>query len=211
MNRLLRFYHSGATEDLAAVIDHVIASYEKIALVGFSLGGNVLLKHLGETRRRIWGAVAFSVPCDLTSSVDRLDESANNLYTRRFIRKLRQKIIEKKRRFPDLLDISQIDRMHTFHEFDAAYTAPLHGFSSAEEYWREASCVTKLGQISAPTLLVNAANDPFLSPVCFPTEIARQSDYFYLETPESGGHCGFIGTVANWQEKRALEFLDGLA
>lgn len=214
-NRLLRFYHSGATEDLAAVIRYASDRHEKIALVGFSLGGNITLKYLGDagagTHPRITGAVVFSVPCDLTSSVDRLDEPANQIYTQRFIRSLRGKIVEKKKHFPDSLEVGHLPAMRTFHEFDAAYTAPLHGFASAEDYWARASCLPVLGRIAIPTLLVNAANDPFLTPLCYPSAIALQSEHFHLECPSSGGHGGFVGPASNglaWHEARALEFLE---
>lgn len=211
-NRLLRFYHSGETHDLTTVIDHVSPDYDALSLIGFSLGGNITLKYLSETSiaPNITGAVTFSVPCDLTSSVDRLDQPDGRIYTRRFIRSLRAKIYEKKSRFPAELDVTRLETMRTFHEFDSAYTAPLHGFVSAEDYWRRASCLPILGHIRVRTLLVSAVNDPFLSPACFPFAAARDSEYFHLETPASGGHCGFISSrcaAQNWHETRALEFL----
>ena len=213
-NRLLRFYHSGATEDLAEILEHVSKPYHEIALVGLSLGGNITLKYIGENNdARITGGVAFSVPCDLTTSVDQLDSPSNRIYTRRFIKSLRRKIYEKKKSFPNLLDVSPLAGMRTFHEFDSAYTAPLHGFSSAEDYWAKASCLPSLANISIATLLVNATNDPFLSPVCFPYAAALENKYFHLETPSSGGHCGFVSSatdLAGWHGARALEFLENI-
>ncbi|MEO7932883.1 MAG: alpha/beta fold hydrolase [Chthoniobacterales bacterium] len=211
-NRLPRFYHSGETRDLAAVIDHVSTSYDEVGLIGFSLGGNIILKYLAEPNiaPSITGAVTFSVPCDLASSVDRLDAPDGRIYTRRFIRSLRAKIHEKKRHFPAEFDVTRLETMRTFHEFDSAYTAPLHGFSSAEDYWRRASCLPVLGRIRVRTLLVSAINDPFLSPACLPFAAARESDFLHLETPASGGHCGFISSrcpTVGWPETRALEFL----
>ncbi|HEX8372381.1 MAG TPA: alpha/beta fold hydrolase [Chthoniobacterales bacterium] len=210
-NRLLRFYHSGATDDLTGVIEHVADDYEQIGLVGFSLGGNITLKYLADApAENIVTAAAFSVPCDLTSSVNQLDEPGNCIYTMRLIRSLRAKIQEKKSRFPKDLDVSGLHAMKTFHEFDSAYTAPLHGFSSAEEYWEKSSCRPVLEQISIPTLLINAVNDPFLAPDCFPIEEATRSEFLHLERPASGGHCGFVNCRAaevSWHEARAVEFL----
>jgi len=214
-NRLLRFYHSGATEDLAAVVEHASAlGYDSLACVGFSLGGNLLLKYLGEASpeetRRITGAAAFSVPCDLASSVGRLDAPEGRIYTRRFIRSLRAKILAKRKLFPEL-DVSRLAAMRTFAEFDAAYTAPLHGFASAEDYWERCSCKNIVGKTRVRTLLVNARNDPFLTPDCFPLAAARESKHFHLETPASGGHCGFVSSgrpAFGWHERRAVEFLE---
>lgn len=213
-NRLPRFYHSGATEDLSAVVDHAIAAYryQKVALVGFSLGGNLTLKYLAETRREpVIAAVTFSVPCNLQSSVERLDRAENQVYTRRFIRSLRAKILTKKLLFPDHFDVTRLEKMRTFREFDSAYTAPLHGFSSAEDYWQQSSCGPLLGDIRIPTLLVNARNDPFLTPPCFPESTAASSDFLHLEIPESGGHCGFVSSATEttrWHELRAVRFVD---
>ena len=214
MNRLPRFYHSGVTEDLQAVIEHGIIGYEEVVAVGFSLGGNILLKYLGETNQpRIVAAVAFSVPCDLTSSVDELDRPANILYTRRFIKSLREKVATKNRLRPGTLDVSRLADVRDFHDFDSAYTAPLHVFASAEDYWKRASSLPGLSHITAPTLLVSANDDPFLSPACFPRETAHASENFYLEIPASGGHCGFVSSVTNsvlWHEARALDFLESV-
>jgi len=218
-NRLLRSYHSGATEDLEAVIGHALATgrYQRVALVGFSLGGNMTLKYLGDLAgavdARIAGAVAFSVPCDLASSSLQLEKMINRIYMRRFLIQLRRKIREKILRFPGELGEEGLDAMRTFREFDGAYTAPLHGFRSAEDYWERASSRPVLSRIAAPALLVNARNDPFLAPPCFPEEEARGSSFFHLEIPRSGGHAGFVSFNARneyWSESRAVEFLEGL-
>lgn len=211
-NRLLRSYHSGATEDLAAVIGRVTERYTRLALVGFSLGGNLTLKYLGEPSPdpRVAGAVAFSVPCDLASSAYQLESFFNRVYMRRFLRSLRGKVREKMVRFPGRLDDAGLDAMRTFREFDGAYTAPMNGFASAEDYWTRASSKPALGRITVPTLLVNALDDPFLPQACFPVEEARASGSFHLETPAQGGHVGFVSFNAEneyWSERRAVEFL----
>jgi predicted alpha/beta-fold hydrolase len=218
-NRLLRSYHSGATEDLAAVVDHVLAPgrYERAALVGFSLGGNLTLKYLGDlgpaADPRLRGAVAFSVPCDLAASSRRLESRANRIYMDRFLVGLRQKIRAKIARFPGQLSDAGLDAMRTFREFDGAYTAPLHGFRDAEDYWARASSRPVLGRIAIPTLLVQARNDPFLPPECFPEAEARASAHFHLEIPASGGHLGFLTLGRggeSWSERRTVEFLAAL-
>ncbi len=211
-NRLARFYHSGASEDLAAVVDLTSRRYTEIALIGFSLGGNITLKYLGENPDApVLGTATFSVPCDLTSSVIELDRPTNRVYTRRFIKSLRAKIAEKYPLFPNVLNITNLNSITTFHQFDSAYTAPLHGFASAEDYWEMSSCRSYLPRITVPALLVNAANDPFLGEACYPREIAEASPFFHLEIPESGGHCGFVSSTSDalaWHETRALEFLE---
>ena len=216
-NRLLRSYHSGETGDLHTVITHALASgrYDQVGLIGFSLGGNMTLKYLGDlgstVDRRIFAAVAFSVPCDLASSSRKLEKFMNRIYMRRFLVGLRKKIREKMRRFPGELSDDGLDQMRTFQQFDGAYTAPIHGFLSAEDYWERASCRPVLSGISIPALMVNARNDPFLAPACFPFEEAAHSPWFSFEAPASGGHVGFVSFNKQnqyWSETRALEFLN---
>jgi uncharacterized protein len=212
MNRGLRFYHCGETGDLALVLAHGAASYDAVDLVGFSLGGNVILKYLGENPSavpvKVKAAVVFSVPCDLAASARRLDEPGNRIYTRRFLRSLREKVMHKARLMPGLIDATGVERIRTFGEFDDRYTAPMHGFRNAEDYWTKSSCRQFLRAIQVPTLLVNARNDPFLAEECFPVEEARESDCFFLEVPASGGHVGFFALGGfYWSELRAVEFL----
>ena len=126
------------------------------------------------------------------------------------MRSLRSKIRGKMAQFPGQLSDHGLDSMLTFREFDGAYTAPLNGFASAEDYWTRASSKPVLGNIAVPALLVNARNDPFLPPECFPEEVARESEYFYLEAPAEGGHVGFVPIGRRdqyWSETRAVEFL----
>ena len=212
-NRLLKFYHSGASDDLNHVVQHALAVHPatKIDLVGFSLGGNMTLKYLGERERvpRLHRAVAFSVPCDLACSSARLSSPINrNLYMRRFLVSLRKKLAEKRPRFPDQIDLRGAWKIRDFRGFDDRFTAPLHGFRDAADYWARSSSRPFLGRIPIPALLVNAANDPFLGPGCFPREEAEGSGLFHLEVPEDGGHCGFSnGGVESWAEIRTAEFL----
>lgn len=214
MNRLPRFYHSGASEDLAAVVEHALAVHpaEKVDLVGFSLGGNMTLKYLGERgdeiSPRLGRAVAFSVPCDLACSSRTLTTWFNReVYMRRFIVSLADKVRAKAKLFPDVLDPAELEGVRTFREFDDRFTAPLHGFLDAEDYWARSSSRQFLSSIRIPALLVNAANDPFLGPDCYPRAEARASEWFHLEVLEGGGHVGFGGPGPNWAEARAVSFL----
>lgn len=215
-NRLLRMYHSGATEDLHAVVLHALDKHpaESIDLIGFSLGGNLTLKYLGESPAdlspRLRRAVVFSVPCDLACSSRQLSFPSNRIYMERFLRAMRAKLREKSRMFPGQLDLTGLDRIRTFQEFDDRFTAPLHGFRDAADYWERNSSRQFLTRIPLPTLLVNAANDPFLGPGCYPREEAETSACFHLEVPETGGHVGFptfAGCGEYGSETRAAEFL----
>jgi len=212
-NRLLSFYHSGATHDLDAVIRHALENHpaESIDLVGFSLGGNLTLKYLGEERERpeqLHRAVAFSVPCDLANSAAKLSEPENRIYMARFLRSLRAKLRVKDGIFPGELDLSGIDSVKTFVEFDDRFTAPLHGFKDADDYWTRSSCRQFLPDIRIPTLLVNALNDPFLGNRCYPREEAAGSAFFHFEAPAKGGHVGFPDATGCWMERRAIDWLD---
>jgi len=218
-NRILRFTHSGATEDLGAVISHVLASsfYEKIALVGFSLGGNLTLKYLGERGAkldgRIQGAVAFSVPCDLQASSKELAKPMNRIYMSRFLSSLRKKIQAMASRMPGTIDDRGYERLKSFKDFDDRYTAPIHGFKDAKDYWARSSCKQFLRGICIQTLLINARNDPFLAQECYPTKEAEENPMLHLEVPWAGGHVGFM-EVNNqrqyWSETRGVEFLNSV-
>ena len=214
-NRRLRLYHSGATEDLDAVVQHALRGYAHVALVGFSLGGNLTLKYLGErgdaVDARVARAVALSVPVDLAASSLALARWENGLYMRYFLRSLRRKVHVKAQQFPGEISTAGLARIRDFRGFDDRYTAPLHGFEDAEDYWQRSSSKRFIGGIRIPTLLVNAADDPFLAPACYPTEAARRSEHFWLETPAHGGHVGFVtfgGDGEYWSERRAAAFLD---
>lgn len=216
-NRALRSYHSGATDELQIVLDHVFAStkYQATSLVGFSLGGNVTLKYLGDCGpkidSRICGGIGISVPCDLASSASQLERWQNRIYMARFMRSLRSKVREKAVRFPDELNLDGLETMRTFAEFDDRYTAPIHGFDGAEDYWAQSSCRHVLAKIAVPTLLISALDDPFLTAECFPYEAAKANPYFELKTPKHGGHLGFVSFGDGgryWSERRVVAFLD---
>jgi len=214
-NRLLRAYHSGATDDLATVHRHLVRRHacRRIGWIGFSLGGNLVLKYLGENGRVLDGkqhwAAAVSVPCDLAASARRLDRAVNRIYNWRFLRTLKAKARWKARRYPGRIDRKRLAAAHTLKSFDDLFTAPVHGFRDAEDYWRRCSAVWFLDRIRVPTLMINALNDPFLDGACFPYAAARRNPLLFLETPRSGGHVGFPPRTCNglfWHEARILQF-----
>lgn len=218
MNRAPGMYHSGQTDDLHLVVEHCLAlGYRRVFLAGYSMGGNQVLKYLGENPGRVppevTGAAVFSVPCDLPGSAKVLDLPENAIYMRYFLRTLRQKVRAKHADYPDLYPLDGLEAMRTFAEFDNAYTAPVHGFASAADYWEKASSLPHLVNIRVPVLLVNARNDPFLSPGCFPLAAAVASPYLFLETPLQGGHVGFPGADRQglyWSDRRGAAFFRDL-
>ena len=213
-NRLLRFYHSGETGDLSIVISHAAKNYSSLALVGFSLGGNLTLKYLGEASPHpaICGAVAVSAPIDLASSAMALDKNlGNRIYLHRFMKSLKAKVRSKAIRFPKEIDLSSLSEVRGFAEFDHRYTARIHGFQNAEDYWSQSSARQYLPNIRTPSLLINAKNDPFLSHESFPYPEAEKNPHHFLETPESGGHLGFIDRQGLWLTRRIPEFLSKFA
>lgn len=214
MNRQKRFYHSGATDDLCLVISHcLLVGYKSVRLVGFSLGGNLTLKYLGEqgqqAARYIEQALTFSVPLHLSSSSDRIAQPDDFLYTYRFNRTLKKKVVEKAQKLPNEIDTSWLEGIRTLRDFDEHYTSKLHGFAGAEDYYEQNSALYFLDGIRVPTLIVNAQNDPFLSPQCFPYEALKSHASVSLLAPTQGGHCGFYQQGYRgflWSEELALAY-----
>jgi len=215
LNRLPAMYHSGETLDLDTVIRHAAEQgYRDIALVGFSMGANQILLYLGKEPEAVPGVVtraaAISVPCDLTGSSAELARPRNRIYMEYFLRTLRRKMREKHVVYPDLFSLEGIDRMRTFKEFDDRFTAPLSGFASAEDYWKKASSLPYLSRIQLPSLIINAANDPFLGEKSYPVEVAAASSCLLLMIPKNGGHVGFptyVGKTVGWLENTVANFL----
>lgn len=200
-NHSITSYHSGKTDDLSEVIEFLNQNknYDSIHLVGFSLGGNIMLKYLGEESTSIpsiiKSAVAVSVPIDLESSSMELAKSSNRIYMKRFLKSLHAKTLQKINDFPDCgISIDELNRCNNFSDFDNLYTAPIHGFKNAHDYWKKSSAKQFLSEIQIPTLLINALDDPFLSKECIPFDIANQSKAFHLITPKHGGHVGFVNS-----------------
>ncbi|HMQ00042.1 MAG TPA: alpha/beta fold hydrolase [Cyclobacteriaceae bacterium] len=215
INKAPRLYHHAATHDLESVIDHArsLHQYKHIALTGFSMGGSLTLKYLGERNTlpaEIKSAVVFSVPCNLGASAAVLDKSQNSFYRKGFLKKLKYKIKLKAAQYPALFDLKPLQNIKYFEEFDDIYTAPRHGFQSAQHFYETASANRYIPQIKTGTLIVNAQNDPFLPETCYPYELATNSEHVFLECPPQGGHVGFglAGREENYMETRAFQFID---
>ena len=193
-----KFTHNGSSDDLAAVIEDVRRRrcYRHIALVGFSMGGNITLLYLGRAGQSVpaemCGAVVFSVPCDLYAAAEVISRRSNCIYMQRFLRQLHRYVKAMSKRFPETISTSGDANMRSFKDFDDRYTAPLHGFSDALDYWQRSSSRAVIREIARPTWIVNARNDPFLSPSCSPIEEAAANPKVTLLMPKSGGHCGFM-------------------
>jgi predicted alpha/beta-fold hydrolase len=218
LNRYYKAYHSGETGDLDFVI-HTISkeyTYEKISLVGFSLGGNVVLKYAGEQENNmdplIKNIIAISPPCDLKGSSKQLSKKSNLIYMKRFLNTLILKATDKGKLFPEQnINLDKLLKSKNFNDFDNLYTAPSFGFKDAEDYWEKASSKPYLKKIKTPTYLLTSKNDPFLSESCFPIEEASKNPFLYLELTSDGGHIGFIKSFrskdAFWFEKKITTFL----
>lgn len=206
-------YHSGATNDLKEVIEHVmrIKGYSEIYLKGVSLGANLILKYLGEQKtlpNQIKSAIAVSVPCDLYGSCKMLHKIKNKLYHDRFLKHLLHRLKAKQQNFKDNLSVNDIQSIKTLLDFDNVYTSKAHGFKDAFDYYAKSSSLQFLPNIKIPTLIINALNDSFLSPECYPVKEAKENPNLYLEMPQYGGHVGFIDKKnIYYNEKRALEFI----
>jgi hypothetical protein len=219
MNCARRTYHSGETSDLDFVVRAVAdaAPSRPVGIAGVSLGGNVLLKWLGEhgdaVPGAVCGAVAVSTPCDLGASADRIDQGFSRVYQWNFIRKLRGKALAKLQDFPDVADPERVATARTFREFDGVFTAPLHGFLDADDYYARSSSLSYLGGIRRRTLILSALDDPLLpaSMVDQLAQAASANPCLDLELHERGGHVGFVEgppwRPAYYLERRVLDFL----
>lgn len=221
MTRARRLYHSGETTDLERVVQGLVREHpgQPVALAGFSLGGNVLLKWLGERGAdlpsEVRAAAAVSVPFDLERGSRFIERGFGRVYTRHFLRTLRAKARRKLECDPGLFDEVALERARTLFDFDDAVTAPVHGFANASDYYRRSSSLRFLSSIRRPTLLLSAHDDPFLpSAVLREVErIAHGNSHLSVEFPRRGGHVGFISGRAPWApryyaEERVLSFLE---
>jgi predicted alpha/beta-fold hydrolase len=222
LNRAPRFYHSGETSDLGWVVSRLIREEpgRPLLLAGVSLGGNVLLKWLGEQStelpHEVVAAAAVSVPYDLARGARHIERGFSRVYQAHFLRSLRRKALQKHRQFPDRIDARAVARARTLWEFDDAVTAPLHGFRDAADYYARSSSMGWIDRIRIPTLLLSAVDDPFL-PATVLQEVARLAagnPHLHPDFVSTGGHVGFVAGRVPWRpiywgEWRATEFLAG--
>lgn len=215
MNHGPILYHHGASYDLQTVMGYVEnkLSYEEYYLCGISMGGAQTLKYLGENGSdlipKIKRAAVYSTPCNLTDSAATLKEKGNAFYKKRFLSKLKSKMQLKGEQFPGLVDLDLLKKVVDFDTFDTHFTAKVHGFKDAQDFYRSVSADNWMADIQIPTLIINAWNDPLLSDRCYPVKLAEKHAQLYLEMPNRGGHTGFLvkGQEFTWAEWRFLEFL----
>jgi len=216
MNTQPRLYHHGDVADVVTTIDHIIKSnnYDEIALIGFSMGGAMVLNYISDFSVKlpalISKAVVISPPVEVGDSAVQLEKASMTFYRKRFLDKLKEKMKRKAIMHPGIVKVDGIDAITTFAEFDRRYTAPLHKFETTETFYRNATSKHQLGNINIPTLLLIAKDDPFMPPSCYPLEEAKTHPYLYLELTEKGGHVGFPikNHQHSWMEIRALEFIE---
>lgn len=212
LNNLAKFYHSGKTEDLKAVIEYINSNYDykKIHLVGFSVGGNITLKYLGEEANQlptnINSAITFSVPIDLKESAIELSKFKNSLYMKHFIKSLKIKFKEKAKLFPNEINLDGIDKIKNFIQWDQKYTAPLNGFNDVYDYYEKSSSKELLEDITVRTALISAKDDPFLNINCFPSDTKNRKFKFLLT--KYGSHLAYISSSSNnWINKKVTKFI----
>jgi uncharacterized protein len=214
MNRLPRFYHHGATEDIAAVVDHALQNgYKEVVMMGYSMGGGMQQKYLGErdVDERIKGAISFSVPCNVLDSALQLRKGFNKIYEKKFIRKLTAKILLKSEKMKLPCNTDDIKNVKTFRQLDNYFTIKVHPeYTSADEFYEKIPSDRVLPNIKIPLLIVNALNDPMLGDKCYPIDLAKSSDNLFLEMPKFGGHVGFTnkGNEFSYMEYAAERFIE---
>ena len=213
-NRLYKSYHSGETGDMRFVINTINSrgQYKKLFLYGISLGGNAVLKYLGEKNsipKTLEAAVAVGVPSDLRASLKQLRQRDNWVYRTSFLFDLRRKYRNKMAHYPERLTREKYRKITSLSAFDEIYTVPAHGFKNVLDYYEQASSFQYIPEIEVPTLILNAKNDSFLHGDCYPYAFAEASKKVFLETPEHGGHVGFYqaGGVY-YNEERTLAFFE---
>ena len=217
-NKLLSSYHSGKTEDLKQVLDYITKKkkYKSIHIVGYSLGGNLTLKLMGEYGfefpKALKSAIGVSVPCDLEGSSKVLNKGFNKFYQYGILQSLLKKAKQKLTQFPNSgINKEELLKISSFRDFDTVFTAPLNGFSSAKDYYEKSSCMPYLKKIKVPSLMIAALDDSFLSSSCYPYQEAKENDNFSLLTPKYGGHVGFYSGFKKknnyWLEEQIISFI----
>jgi uncharacterized protein len=214
INRLPRLYHHADFEDLDKVIEYGASNgYKEIFLLGFSMGGNLTLHWLYEYPEKaislIGKAIVISAPIDLKSSAEQLMKPQNFVYKKRFLSRLKEKIKAKALQFPEIFNREPLEKINSFYSLDQHYTAPIHGFNSADDFYQKGSTRHKLPFIKTPTLLIQAKNDPFFTKSCYPAPRDIGNPNINLHYPKRGGHVGF--TIAHNQkyfsEELSVKFL----
>jgi uncharacterized protein len=194
----LKSYHSGYTDDLRLVIKEINHSYPnaKLYLLGYSVGGNIILKYLGEEQTKvpafIHGAIAVSPPCDLQDCALTLSKGFRRIYMRIFLRSFYSKLLEKKNRYPELLKDDFWLNITDFESYDNKFIAPWFGFTSARDYWQKASCKNFIPEIRIPTTIITSSDDPFFTKLSIPISEVKNNRYTICIPEKYGGHVGYF-------------------
>lgn len=215
MNKAFRLYNHGEIGDISELINYALRTkhYEKIVLVGYSMGGNISLKYVGARGKElpdvVRGAAVFSAPTNLKTSAELLDLPKNRFYRDRFMKKLTKKITAKSELYPGKLDMSRLKNVKVWKDFDDFFSAPVNGYRDADDFYEQASAVNFIKEVRIPILICNAQNDPILNADCAPKALAEKHPFIFVETPKTGGHVGFLvkNDEFTWSERRALDFL----
>ncbi len=211
---LLKFTTNNSTNEMGWLTDHALKTggYRKIFYSGYSMGGNLTALYFSREADRlppeVCGGAVFCATTDLRESNRMFHTAMGERYTRHFLKDMLALVCRKAREFPGTIDISHLETIRFFEDFDNRFTAPLTGFRDADDYYTTASACRHFPKLRVPLLMVAPKNDPFLGGECYPVEEARRNPHLYLEMPDSGGHCGFItlGKRPWWPAQRAVEF-----
>jgi predicted alpha/beta-fold hydrolase len=212
MNRQLRLYNHGETEDMSQIIHHAAqhADYQEIVLIGFSMGGNISLKYASvHPHPLVSKVIVFSAPLDMRTSIAVLDEPSNFIYKQNFINKLLPKIKYKAAHYPNHLDLNVLKGQKSIIAQAVLFFVNINGYQDMEDFYEKGSALHFIPRLQIPALIVQAQNDPILTPACSPTQLADKHPFIHLETPLCGGHVGFMHPIDKehtWAEHRAIEF-----
>lgn len=213
MNKTFRLYNHGEIEDIQLVVNHALThkDYDDIILIGYSMGGNINLKFVAEkSPPSVSTVIAFSSPLEMRTSTAILDLPSRILYKKGFQKGILPKVKLKAQLYPHLLSAADIEAAKTWEAEQALFFVKINGYKSLDDFYEKGSAVNFIHKIKIPTLIVQAANDPMLTPACSPTQLAENHAFIHLETPHIGGHCGFAlphNKAHTWAEYRALEFV----
>lgn len=216
INQSKKIYHSGATDDLNFIFTNFTKTYQSITLIGFSLGGNMALKYVGEQKHplpsNLTSVVAISTPCDLVSSSYEMTKAINRIYTQRFLKTLKEKAKLKHIQFPNLFDLEAVIAAKTVFQFDERFTGPVHGFDGALDYYRSCRANNFIPDIKIPCMIINALDDSFLGDSCYPYGLAEANKNVKLIVSKYGGHVGFaqFKKPMFWHEEKIHEFLKNI-
>jgi hypothetical protein len=216
MNKKPKLYSHADTADLQFIVEKLQSDYDQIVLLGYSMGGAIIMNYLGkegkDAAEKISAAIAISAPCDIEAASYQLEKGINRLYKNYFMESLKEKIKLKARQFPELLDVSEIDQIKTWRDFDNKYSAPLGGYKDADDFYFHCSAIHRIPDIRVPTLLLNAWDDPILSRESYPQQPIKENNFMHALYTKKGGHVAFLRPRDHFSfaEAYAFNFVDAV-